>query len=596
MKQIPEIYHRNQVKHYSENIVQLKRSSGRLSLLRFIWIILILLAEIFLANAILTPPFHLLTILFTAGFIASVVYFRKVQKALRIQQAFLTIHQQELNFLETGSSDAFYDGSEFASVTHPYTHDLDIFGKSALYPFLCRAYTVTGRRLLANWLSEKAQESTIRERQQSIQELSTKPELAHEIRVHCLLGQDSASTLQHVTNWTGFNTRLTLASRILAYVLPASGLLTTLLLLINQDIFYFKLGTVFFILNLLCFSIYAKYIQKELGKVDNLSATFKGYAAVLEQLENEDWQSELLVSLRQKAALNGVSASKALHELASIIQSLDSVNNGFAMLLFNGTIQYHLHVFAKLLRWKQIYTQELPEWIQLIAETEGLLSISNYAFNNPDHAFPELNTDFNFHYTELGHPLIPSEKRVCNTVSFTEHPFVILTGSNMSGKSTFLRTVGIAIVMSNCGAPVCAKQATFTPIDLAASMRLSDSLTESASYFYAEVTRLEGIVQSLQRQPMFILLDEILRGTNSDDKKTGTIGVIEKVIQFPLFGIIATHDLEVCNTAYKHPQTLSNKCFEVEFIQEELHFDYTLRDGICKNKSATFIMTKHGII
>lgn len=596
MKQTPETYYRKRVQHHSENIARLKLSSGKWSLLRFSWIVLVLLAEILHAKEVLVTPFHLLTILFTAGFILSVLYFRKVQKALRMQQAYLLIHQQELHFLETGNSDAFFDGSEFTSITHPYTHDLDIFGKAALFPFLNRAYTVNGRRLLARWLSEKASESTIRKRQQSIRELAAKPELAHEIRVHCLLGQDTASTLQHLDNWAQFNTRLTLASKILSYLLPACGLLTTIFLLISQDAFYFKLGTVFFIFNLVSFSIYAKHIQKELGKVDNLSATFKGYAAVLEQLETENWQSEHLTDLRKKASVNGISASSALYELASVIQSLDSVNNGFAMLLFNGTIQYHLHVFGKLLRWKQTYTHELPGWIQLIAETESLLSLANYAYNNPEHTFPELNTDFRFHYSDLGHPLIPVEKRICNTVSFTEHPFVILTGSNMSGKSTFLRTVGIAIVMSNCGAPVCAKQATFTPIDLAASMRLSDSLTESASYFYAEVKRLESIVHSLQQQPMFILLDEILRGTNSDDKKTGTIGVIEKVIQFRVFGIIATHDLEVCNTAYKHPQLLTNKCFEVEFTQDELHFDYTLRDGICKNKSATFIMTKHGII
>jgi DNA mismatch repair ATPase MutS len=185
---------------------------------------------------------------------------------------------------------------------------------------------------------------------------------------------------------------------------------------------------------------------------------------------------------------------------------------------------------------------------------------------------------------------------VTNSVDFAQKSFIILTGSNMSGKSTFLRTLGINLVLANAGSPVCAHSASVHPMDILVSMRLSDSLSDSESYFFAEVKRLKEIMDELDNHRCFILLDEILRGTNSDDKRTGTIEVVRNVIAKKAIGAIATHDLEVCNTTDEFPETLVNKCFEVEIKDNELHFDYRLRDGICQNKSATFLMKKMGVI
>ncbi|HUH25008.1 MAG TPA: hypothetical protein VLY87_00135, partial [Flavobacterium sp.] len=202
----------------------------------------------------------------------------------------------------------------------------------------------------------------------------------------------------------------------------------------------------------------------------------------------------------------------------------------------------------------------------------------------------------NIRFEELGHPLISKEKRVRNSIDFSQKKFVILTGSNMSGKSTFLRTVGINLVLSYAGAPIDAKNAHVYPLPLWVSMRLTDSLSDSESFFFAEVKRLKQIVTEAEKQPIFVLLDEILKGTNSDDKKTGTVGVIEKLHHLNTKGMIATHDLEVCQTTERHLETMTNKCFEVEIIDNELHFDYLLKDGVCQNKNATFIMKKMEII
>lgn len=173
---------------------------------------------------------------------------------------------------------------------------------------------------------------------------------------------------------------------------------------------------------------------------------------------------------------------------------------------------------------------------------------------------------------------------------------MILTGSNMSGKSTFLRSLGVNMVLGGIGSVVCASEATILPLPVLVSMRLSDSLSDSESYFFAEIKRLKQIMDVLEEKPAFVLLDEILRGTNSDDKRNGTIEVVKKIIAQKAIGAIATHDIEVCLTTNLHPEILTNRCFEVEIRDNELYFDYKLRSGICKNKSATFLMQKMGVI
>jgi DNA mismatch repair ATPase MutS len=262
----------------------------------------------------------------------------------------------------------------------------------------------------------------------------------------------------------------------------------------------------------------------------------------------------------------------------------------------NGIALYHLHVYRRLIKWKKKHAQHVNDWLDVIGEFESLGSLANFSYNNPNFAYPTINTNDVIGFTDLGHPLIDRETRVDNSVSFEHQKFIILTGSNMSGKSTFLRSLGINMVLGSIGSCICASSATITPSKVWVSMRMSDSLDENESYFFAEVKRLKQIMVHTATGPSFILLDEILRGTNSDDKRHGTIDVIKKLLSKNVIGTIATHDLEVCLTTDEYPTKLTNKCFEVEIIDDELYFDYKLREGICKNKSATFLMKKMGVI
>jgi DNA mismatch repair ATPase MutS len=279
-----------------------------------------------------------------------------------------------------------------------------------------------------------------------------------------------------------------------------------------------------------------------------------------------------------------------------LFSNMETIGNFVTALLFNGTFLFNVHVLKSMIAWKKEHAIVLEEWLEVIGEFEMLNSLANFAYNNPEFVYPKLNTNFEIDFSNLSHPLLNATSRVGNEVQFQPQSFMILTGSNMSGKSTFLRSLGINMVLSGMGSPVCASQANVHPLPVLVSMRLSDSLSDSESYFFAEIKRLKQIMDELEGNPAFVLLDEILRGTNSDDKRNGTIEVVKKVIAKKAIGAIATHDIEVCLTTNDYPNTLTNKCFEVEISNNELHFDYKLRDGICQNKSATFLMQKMGVI
>ena len=317
---------------------------------------------------------------------------------------------------------------------------------------------------------------------------------------------------------------------------------------------------------------------------------------MLQKIENEYFTSEKLRNFQQKLNHNSKQASKLIIYLGGLISKLESINNLLASIIFNGIFLYHLHIYFALNQWKKNYLKNIFTWIEIIGEIEALNSLANFSFNNPKFVFPKLNVSYRYHFTELGHPLIAEEKRIYNNVTIENQDIILLTGSNMSGKSTFLRTIGINMVLAGMGAPICALKSDFCPIQIFTSMRQFDSLNLGESYFFAEVKRLKQIIDTLSQEKCFILLDEILKGTNSDDKQQGTIGIIQKLIQLQAQGILATHDLAVCTIENQYPTHIHNYCFEVEIKDDELHFDYKLQKGICKNKSATFLMNKQGII
>lgn len=515
---------------------------------------------------------------------------------LNYKKALKDINNDEREFLEEDVRN-FDGGKEFEVQNHPYSFDLDIFGERSLFQYLNRTASYVGAKKLASLLNKQLSPNEIIENQEAVKELSQKLDWRHVILAYNKMSKIDKSTFNYLKKWSESDVKLVSKQRLYAaYIIPGLLLLSIILYFVDSHLVWGYLVSLFFSINLILSILKIKQIQQELSGADKIHETIENYASIFKKIENESFQSKKMLGLVGILQNEDFRSSKEFKVLSSHFEKLNTIANIFVNVVFNGFWQFHVHALNDLLIWKKKNAKYVMKSVEVVAEIEALNSLANFSYNNRKYTFPNLSLKQEMSFKDLGHPLINAAKRVCNDIDFRDQRFVILTGSNMSGKSTFLRTVGINLVLANVGAPICATQATFISLPLFVSMRLTDSLEDSESYFYAEVKRLKEIVECVSVQPCFVLLDEILRGTNSDDKQSGTVGVIEKLINQKTYGLIATHDLEVCEVANDYPDVVVNKCFEVAFVEDELVFDYKIQDGICKNKNATFIMKKMKII
>ncbi len=580
---------------YTTELEALKQVHTRISMLRLLLVLVALLCFYFFITSEDV-------VALIAGLIAAVAFpfvlqwHRQKSEQILFKQTLVEINTNEINFLEHREL-PFEDGNEYHDVAHPYAFDLDIFGKKSLFQYLNRTATHIGKSYLAGSLQSILPNELIEKKQAAIKELTAKNTWRQEILAHAKIANDSKSIYTNIVDWSlGPKKNVPLYLRILSFVSPV--ILFTLLIasLFDNSGWCLKAAEGLFLIHLMLIGSQLKTIRKEIVETDKIESLMHQYSLILKHIEQENFQSEYLLALKEKLTNNGIQAGKELDVLAGLFARVQTIQNAIGSVFMNGFFLYHIHSLHALLQWKTLHAHKVAKWTTVIGEIEMLNSYANFAFNNPEFTYPLLNSSYTIQLENAGHPLINASKRVCNTIAFEDGNFVILTGSNMSGKSTFLRTLGVNMVLAGAGAPVCASVAHIHPLPVIVSMRLSDSLSDSESYFFAEVKRLKQLVNTLDRRRCFVLLDEILRGTNSDDKRSGTIEFIKKVVEKQGIGIIATHDLEVCNTTDQYPGKLFNKCFEVEIISDELIFDYKLREGICKNKSATFLMKKMGVI
>lgn len=320
------------------------------------------------------------------------------------------------------------------------------------------------------------------------------------------------------------------------------------------------------------------------------------YARLIQHIEAENFSTEKLQQLKAGFVTSNIPASNAIDRLSYIISQLNVRYNAFAIIL-NLIGLWDLQWVYRLEKWKAAQRENLPRWFDALAEFETLASLGNLAFNNPDWVFPTLHDDTILVAEELGHPLINRKKRVTNDLTApTQGHIKLVTGSNMAGKSTFLRTVGLNIVLAMTGAPACAKRLELPLLQVYTSMRTQDALHESTSSFYAELKRLKFIIEAVERgDNVFFLLDEILKGTNSNDRHLGSKALIRQLIESKGGGIIATHDLELGQLETQYGGAIENLRIEVEIKNDELYFDYKLKKGVSESFNATVLMQKMGI-
>ena len=509
------------------------------------------------------------------------------------------IIQEELQAL-SGDYSSFEDGKEYVNPEHPYSFDLDIFGRRSLFQSINRTCTFFGKVRLAEWLQNHLHKKTsIEKRQEMVREISEHTLFREQFRVAGLVHHGQSSDAEKIQAWSQSPAQYLHAGWVKAFIwgVPVINSLLLMTSLAGWTSFSW-LGLSFGIFLVLSFGIIkrATYIQETYGKQ---LKSLNGYARLIALAKEENWKSVGMQELMERFNLNGQSPVQALQQLSKELDRLDLRNNQFLYVLLEGSIFFQLQEIVRIERWKARYGQHITGWLETVGELDALCSLGTFAYNHPPYTYPELTEKpFCFLATQMGHPLMPASQCVKNDATIPSRPFfLIITGANMAGKSTYLRTIGVNYLLACVGAPVCCERLKLYPNQLITSLRTSDSLSDNESYFFAELKRLKRIIDLLnQGQQLFIILDEILKGTNSMDKQKGSFDLIRQFMQLKANGIIATHDLLLGSLIKQFPEEIRNYCFEADIKENELTFSYKLREGVAQNMNACFLMKKMGII
>jgi hypothetical protein len=516
---------------------------------------------------------------------------RREERASRVRRFF----EEGISRLEDRWAGRGDSGDRYRDPGHPYAEDLDVFGPGSLFELLATTRTATGNDRLAHWLREPADADTIRRRQAAVSEL--RPRLDLRLRM-ALAGDESSSTVQQdaLEAWAAAPAAA-LPRSIFFLALAASSLsISGIALWI-----FTTSGPVPLLGALLLQSALALVLRSRVGPVLRAAETpvqsLARTASLLGCIESERFDAPLLAELRAELETTGRPPSGELEALHRLVDRRDARANQFfapvAALLMWGT-----HVALALENWRARCGPRLPVWVEAAGEIEALCALSSFAYENPEDPFPEIvEGDPIFDGEALGHPLLPIHRCVRNDLRLSRHPqALIMSGSNMSGKSTMLRTVGCNTLLALAGAPVRATRLRLSPLRIAASIRIVDSLQEGQSHFMAEVTRLRQVVEiSRGSPPALFLLDEILHGTNSHDRRIGAQAVIKGLVEHGALGIVTTHDLALTEIVPESAGRLDNVHFEDHLEAGAMHFDYALREGIVEKSNALELMRSVGL-
>lgn len=539
-----------------------------------------------------------------AAVVLLAVFSRLIYKDLANKEAIDTngrliiINENELKALN-GQYNQFADGEKFLSKDHPYANDLDIFGHASVYQYINRTVSEPGATSLAEWLTRPASPEIIGQRQQAITELSSDPVWMQLLRVS---GNKYPISHQTVENFASWLEQPTLFLQFkhwqwLRYLLPAIAISTTLAVILG----YLPLNLLY--LMLFFMGVLAYQVNKVVAPVHNrlskMVDELETFSDSIAHIEKSSFNSSLLQQWKTVFTEPGKStASSKISELKRILERFDMRYNLVMAAPLNLLLQWNLQQILDLEKWKKNNRDPVIQWFGQLAGFEALNSLAYLRFNHTNWALPQLHSEyFYMKASALGHPLIHQQKRVNNFIDIESNEAIMLvTGSNMAGKSTYLRSVGVNLVLAMAGAPVCAENFVFSPAQLLSSMRITDNLEESTSTFYAELKKLKTIIEKVnQGEKVFILLDEILRGTNSLDRHTGSAALIKQLIRYKAPAIVATHDIALAGLQKEFPGIISNFHFDVQVQQEELYFDYKLKPGICQSLNASLLMKKIGI-
>jgi DNA mismatch repair ATPase MutS len=592
----PEIF-------YAERLAALKTDNGllmkRKSLLAWLRFAaaVALIAAIYLLLPVGIYYVLLAILLMMAVFIRLVVIDIKNKNAIQHNLHLQQINEEELLALQHQYS-GFADGAAFLPANHPYANDLDIFGKASLFQYCNRTSSDMGSSTLSNWLLQPAGVPEILERQEAVKELAAATGWRQELQAFGKEQKISTATQGRLENW--LRTPPTFINniywKIVQFAVPV--IMVTVMILNMEDIISNRVRNLFLFCSAIIAIIMAKKIAPLHAQVSKLADELAVLANSIQLIEQATFKAAQLQALQSKFIIENSKASIQLKQLKKIVERLDLRLNPVVFMPLALIFQWDIQQAMALEKWKQRNQQKINEWFDAIGSFETLHSFAGLAFNHPEWSFPNFkDTHFFIQGENIGHPLINITKRVNNNISITSsEELMLITGSNMAGKSTYLRSIGVNTVLAMAGAPVCASAFTLSPVQIISSMRIADNLEESTSTFYAELKKLKSIIDKVNAgENIFILLDEILRGTNSLDRHTGSVALVKQLIKHKSACIIATHDVELAKLKDNYPNNILNYHFDVQVANEELYFDYKLKEGICNSLNASILMKKIGI-
>nr|MBC7611668.1 DNA mismatch repair protein MutS [Pseudopedobacter sp.] len=493
----------------------------------------------------------------------------------------------------------YNDGAQFSDGKHPYTDDLDIFGPYSIFSLINRCATAKGNLILAAWLKKSSEKTEIEKRQQAVQELAKyqNESLDFRARLFTLPAHQTEKIIgffqKSATEDTAFLKNPMI--NVLIWLTPIMNFSLLIVSILLGGIFW-KLFALALVLTGIGSIFFKKDIDKihvELSRCDDLLAN---YANNLEWIDEHSWKTELIqemvLPIKGKKTM-----SQQIHGLSKILQQLDNRLNIMVSVVLNLFLQWDLRCVRKFAKWQHENGNHFLSGFKLVSQFEALISLSTLDFHYPEWCYPKIKEDFCLKSTSLGHPLIAEGKRINNDFYFCSDVTIdVITGSNMAGKSTFLRTLGVNMILAFAGAKVCASNFETSIFNLISYMRIKDSLADQTSTFKAEIDRLKMILDfSANDANSLVLIDEMLRGTNSRDKYLGSKVFIQKLIQQKTAGLVATHDLQIAELEKEFPKQLRNFHFDIQVENDEMFFDYKIKDGECKTFNASILLKAIGI-
>ncbi|MBF6628136.1 MAG: hypothetical protein ITG04_06460 [Proteiniphilum sp.] len=542
---------------------------------------------------------NLLALLLLFTFVLFILLMKKHNQLLEKKETKEFLYHIAVNELKAFDHDfsAFDGAPEKTDPSHTFSFDLDIFGEKSVFQQINRTVLSIGRETLAEMmLSPLTEKEAIEKRQEAIRELSDNEDFSFRFRV---TGMKTASSDLGKEDYLpvskpGKRLHHSLFWKVAVWVTPLIYVIYAVLWLTN--LLPGSLFIYLYLFTLMLSLIPFKRVKETWLLVDKRSKRLNAYADLLKMVEEERPESDQLLTLQKRLTLHK-NASQVIKELSGYSHNLD-LGFTIAILFLNPLLLWTTRYTLKIEQWMKSHGDHVDGWFKVLAEMDALISAGTFAMNHPDYTYPVVSDSYCFIGDSMGHPLIPRDQCVKNDIEISRRSyFMIVTGANMAGKSTYLRTIGVNHVMASVGLPVWARRMVFYPGSLLTNLRTADSLVNNESYFFAELKRLKMIIDRLEagEEGLLIILDEILKGTNSEDKKKGSLALVKRLISLRGNGIIATHDLSLGNMENVYPQQIKNYHFDAIIKNDLLTFDYQIQEGIAINMNASFLMKKMGI-